>query len=70
MKQGLESVEALFNRANKLAGLKRDYVADVRKSCMYYYGEDEFGLELGDESNYRVSDNALSQMAAWMHMPM
>ena len=70
MKQGLESVEALFNRANKLASLKRDYVADVRKSCMYYYGEDEFGLTLGEESNYRVNDNALSQMAAWAHMPM
>ena len=70
MKQGLESVEALLNHANNLASLKRDYVSDVRKTSMYYYGDDEFGLALEDESNYRVNDNALSQMAAWAHMPM
>ena len=70
MKQDLESVEALFNRASNLAGLKRDYVSDVRKTTMYYTGDDGFGLALDGESNYRVNDNALSQMAAWAHMPM
>ena len=49
MKQGLESVEKLVDRANILAGLKRDYVADVRKTTMFYDGSDNFDLGIDDE---------------------
>tara|TARA_R110002020_G_scaffold139097_1_gene309796 strand:- start:932 stop:2029 length:1098 start_codon:yes stop_codon:yes gene_type:complete len=69
MKQGLESVEQLVERAGVLASLKRDYVADVRKTCMYYAGNDEFGLALEDESNYKINDHALKQMGSWAHIP-
>ena len=69
MKQGLESVEQLVERAGVLASLKRDYVADVRKTCMYYAGVDEFGLGLEGEANYKINDHALKQMGSWAHIP-
>ena len=55
MKQGLESVEKLVERANVLASLKRDYVADVRKTHMFYE-DNEFGLCIQDEANYQIND--------------
>ena len=76
MKQGLESVEKLVERANVLASLKRDYVADVRNTFMHYDGEDAFSLTIGHplgisgEANYNINDVALRQMGSWAHIPM
>ena len=76
MKQGLESVEKLVERANVLASLKRDYVADVRNTFMHYDGEDAFSLTIGHplgisgEAVYNINDVALRQMGTWAHIPM
>ena len=73
MKQGLESVEALLNRANNLASRKRDYVSDVRSTYMFYRGEDEYGLGVSSDdevTDYLINSNAMQQMAAWAHLPM
>ena len=70
MKQGLESVEKLVERANVLASLKRDYVADVRKTYMHYDGDDVFSLGIEGEAVYSINDVALRQMGSWAHIPM
>ena len=70
MKQGLESVEKLVDRANILAGLKRDYVADVRKTTMFYDGSDSFDLGIDNEINYQINETALRQLSNWAHIPM
>ena len=70
MKQGLESVEALLDRASNLAARKRDYVSDVRNTHMTYEGDDVFRVFINGEVAYKTTDNALQQMSQWAHLPM
>ena len=70
MKQGLESVEKLVDRANILAGLKRDYVADVRNTTMSYDRGDKFDLGIDNEINYPINNTALRQLSSWTRIPM
>ena len=70
MKQGLESVEALLDRASNLAARKRDYVSDVRNTHMTYEGNDVFRVFINGEVAYKTNDNVLQQMSQWAHLPM
>lgn len=70
MKQGLESVEALLDRASNLAARKRDYVSDVRNTHMTYEGDDVFRVFINGEVAYKTNDNVLQQMSQWAHLPM
>ena len=70
MKQGLQSVEKLVDRANTLAGRKRDYVADVRNTTMSYDRGDKFDLGIDNEINYPINNTALRQLSSWTRIPM
>ena len=70
MKQGITSVENLVNEVNSFKDLKRDYIADVRNTEMEYQGVGNFKLNIEGNVEYDVNNNAMSQMAAWAHIPM
>lgn len=70
MKQGFESLEKLVRDVDSYKLSKRDYISDIRNTEMQYIGANKFKLCLeGEEVNYTVTDNAMSQIASWAKVP-